>query len=429
MGKNYYLSLGPKEKHYFSLPSKWVALHFLESAKGIAVPSVIEMTREALAKPIGSPPLREMVSGGKQVAVIVDDGTRPTPASEILTVLLPLLIEAGCPKEHITIVMALGTHAAMTQEELVAKLGAGVVSTYKVVHHNAWQGDLVPVRIPGDERTVFVNPAVAHADVRIGISSILPHPMAGYGGGPKLLMPGVSNIDFIMHHHMKNAIHPHSKAGHAIGNPFHEDCMKIANAIGLDVSIDCVYDREGRISRVIAGSLDAAFAEAVKACSEILGHRFPEKVDVSITSSYPHTHGIQFYKGLAAPDAVTKSEGAIVIVAPMATPVPDEFVKAFIKVKEAAAGDTVAYVRGFMSKGMPFLPEHSAEFNMAMSFAIRRPRTRTILVSSSISRDTASILGLEYRNYRRRSIGCTRWRLSGGTGRYISIGRSYRPDR
>ena len=80
----------------------------------------------------------------------------------------------------------------------------------------------------------------------------------------------------------------------------------------------------------------------------------------------------------------------------MATPVPDEFVKAFIKVKEAAAGDTVAYVRGFMSKGMPFLPEHSAEFNMAMSFAIRRPRTRTILVSSSISRDTASILGLEY---------------------------------
>ncbi|HUJ69596.1 MAG TPA: lactate racemase domain-containing protein [Syntrophorhabdales bacterium] len=396
MGENFYLSLSPEEKRYFSLPRKWTAVHFLESTQAPAEQSVREMTREALAKPIGFSSLREMVSGGKRVAVIVDDGTRPTPASEILAVLLPHLVEAGCPKEAATIVMALGTHAPMSKEELEKKLGADVTSAYRVVQHNAWQDDLVPVKIPGDARLLKVNPAVAEADLRIGISSILPHPMAGYGGGPKLLMPGVSNIDFVMHHHMKNAIHPLSKVGITKGNPFHEECMSMAKVIGLDVTIDCVYDREGRIFRVIAGGLEAAFAEAVKACSEVLGHPFPEKVDISITSSYPHTHGIQFYKGLAAADVVTKPQGAIVVVAPMATPVPDEFVKAFIKVKEEAHDDTVSYVCGFMSQGRPYLPSYSAEFNLAMSFAIRRPRIRTVIVSPLITRDTAEVLGLEY---------------------------------
>ena len=396
MGENFYVSLGLEEKRYFSLPRKWTSVHFLESTRAPTGQSVREMTREALTKPIGIPALREMVSGGKRVAVIVDDGTRPTPASDILAVLLPHLIEAGCPKEAVTIVIALGTHTPMSKEDLERKLSADVASTYRVVQHNAWQADLVPVRIPGDERSVKVNPAVAESHVRIGVSSILPHPMAGYGGGPKLLMPGVSNIDFIMHHHMKNAIHPLSKAGSTGGNPFLEECMKIAKAIGLDVTIDCVYDREGRIFRVIAGGLEAAFAEAVKACSEVLGHRFPEKVDVSITSSFPHTHGIQFYKGVAAADVVTKAEGAILVVAPMVTRVPEDFVNDYAKVRQEAHGDTAPYVCGFMSKGLPFLPDRSAEFNMAMSHAIRRPRIRTIIVSPLVSQETASVLGLEY---------------------------------
>src|SRR5208337_1872022 len=138
MGEKYYLSVGPEKRQHFSLPPKWTAVHFLESAHAAAAQSVQEMTREALAKPVGIPRLREMVSGGKRVAVIVDDGTRPTPASEILAVLLPHLIEAGCPKEATTIVVALGTHTAMKKEELEAKLGAQVASTYRVVQHNAW---------------------------------------------------------------------------------------------------------------------------------------------------------------------------------------------------------------------------------------------------------------------------------------------------
>ncbi len=127
-----------------------------------------------------------------------------------------------------------------------------------------------------------------------------------------------------------------------------------------------------------------------------LGHRFREKVDVTITSSYPHTHGIQFYKGLTAPDAITESTGAILVFAPLVSAMPEEFVRSFLKVREQSHGNPSAYVTDFMSKGMPFLPEKPAEFNMAMSSAILRPPIRTILVSPLVSRETASIVGLEH---------------------------------
>jgi hypothetical protein len=56
-----------------------------------------------------------------------------------------------------------------------------------------------------------------------------------------------------MGHHMRHAVHQGSNPGRTRGNPFHEECMKIARLIGLDLSINCVYDREGQLSRVIGG--------------------------------------------------------------------------------------------------------------------------------------------------------------------------------
>ncbi len=322
MSKDYHLSLGPGRQQPFTLPSKWVAAHYLESLEAEPASSVGLMTRQALDKPIGIPSLRTKLSKARNIAVIVDDATRPTPAADILDVLLPILAECGCSKENVTIVMALGTHVAMEKEALEAKLGKGVASAYRIVQHNAWQADLVPVHLE-DGRTVRINPAIAASDFKIGVSSILPHPMAGYGGGPKLLMPGVCDIQFILGHHMRHTIHPSSRLGLASGNPFHEDCMRIAKAIGLDLTIDCVYDRQGRIARIVAGSLEETFTEAVDICFQMLGHRFGEKVDISITSSYPHTHGIQLYKGLAAPDIITREDGAILLLAPLVAGVPD----------------------------------------------------------------------------------------------------------
>ena len=396
MGQDYYLYFGQSKKQYFSLPAEWVPVHFVKTKEGTPIPSVDQMTHEALSTPAGTPPLKDLIAGRQRIAVIVDDRTRPTPVAGILRVLLPYLASNGFLRENVTIVIALGTHVAMTKEELEARLGRDVVSRYKIVQHDAWQSDLVPIAIPDDGRILRINPEVARADVKIGISSILPHPMAGYGGGPKIVMPGVSNFEFIRDHHMRHTIHPRSMAGLTKGNPFHEDCMRAARAIGLDFSINCVYNQQGEVVRILGGSLETAFAASVEACSEKLGVRFEEKVDVTITSTYPHTHGHQFCKGLNAPDIVTKEAGAILIVAPTVTPVSDEFLNSFNLVKERSHNNSVDYVKEAMSKGMPFLPDKPVEFNMAMSCVILRPKIRTILVSPMITEDEARTMGLEY---------------------------------
>ena len=372
-----------------------MALHFLESLDEGTVPTVRQMTARALDNPLGVPALKERLAKAKSVAVLVDDSTRPTPVAEILDVLLPFLTQSGCPKDKVTIVVALGTHVPLAREALEARLGKQVVSTYRIVQHNAWQADLVPVHLE-DGRVVKINPVVEQAEIKIGVSSILPHPMAGYGGGPKLLMPGICDIDFIRTHHMRRGIHPRSRIGLAKTNPFHEDCMMIARTIGLDLTIDTVYDREGQVANMVAGSLEEAFGAAVGMCYDKLGHRFSEKVDISIVSSYPHTHGIQMYKGLAVPDIVTREGGAILMVAPMVAPVPDAFFRCFNEVKEKSHHDPIPFVVDAMSKGMPFLPDQSAEFNLAMSYAIRRSAMRTVIVCPMLSKETASTLGLEY---------------------------------
>ena len=396
MAKDHYLYSGLGKKEYFSLPAEWVPIHFVETEEETSLSSVEQMTHNALSVPIGTPPLKDLISGAQSVAIIVDDWTRPTPVAEILQVLLPYLVRNGFPRENVTVVIALGTHVPMTQEELEARVGRDVISNYKIVQHNAWQTDLVPITIPDDGRIVRINPEVAQAEVKIGISSILPHPMAGYGGGPKILMPGVSNFEFIRDHHMRHTIHPRSIAGLTKGNPFHEDCMRAARAIGLDFSINCVYNQRGEIVRILGGGLETAFVASVEVCSEKLGVRFEEKVDVTITSTYPHTHGHQFCKGLSAPDLVTKETGAILIVAPTVTAVSDEFVNSFNLVKERSHNNSVEYVKGAMSKGIPFLPDKPVEFNMAMSCVILRPKIRTILVSPMITRAEARTMGLEY---------------------------------
>ena len=396
MKRDYYIYLSQKEKQLFSLPAAWKLLHCVEDEEGTPTASIGQMTLDALRRPQGISPFQDLLSGVKRVAVIVDDATRPTPVAAILEVLLTHLADSGFSNENTTIVVALGTHEAMKRDALEARLGKKVLSHAKVVQHNAWQSDLVPIRVPGEQRVVKINPEVAQADLRVGISSILPHPMAGYGGGPKIVMPGVSDYEYIRDHHVTYLTHPRSVAGATKGNPFHEGCMEAARAIGLDFSINCVYNQKGQIIRIVGGSLETAFEEAVKVCFKRLGHSFEEKVDVTITSSYPHTHGHQFFKGLDAPDRITKETGAILMVTPVVTPISAEFLNSFHEVEKKSDNNAAAYVRDTLSKGMAFLPDKPIDFNMAMSTVFLRPHIRTILVSPTIPRDQARTIGLEY---------------------------------
>jgi len=392
----YYLQLAEDRVENFSVPASWVVSDWVEVKGTASLSSIEDLAEEAVSKPVGTRPLADLARSAGRAVVIVDDLTRPTPVPALLRVVLSRLESAGLSRQRISVVIAAGTHAPMGPEELEARLGAKVAAGYRVIQHEARSEGLVPVRLPGDPRVIRIHPEVAGADLRVGISSILPHPMAGYGGGPKILMPGVCDFEAIRDHHMKHLLHPGARAGVTRGNPFHEDCMKVARAIGLDFSVNCVYDPKGRVTRILGGSLEEAFAEAVAACRDSIGHRFEAPVDVTIASAYPHTHGHQLFKGLSAPDAVTKPGGAILLLAPAAAPVHPDFLASLQEVERASGGDPASYVRRALSQGKAFLPDKPIDFNMAMTTVFLRPRLRTVLVSPGISRAEAGIMGFQY---------------------------------
>jgi nickel-dependent lactate racemase len=396
MKKDYHLYLGHDKKEYFSLPAEWEPLYFIKTDEATPKSSIGQMTLEALSVPRGTPAFQDLLKRAQRIAIIVDDLTRPTPTAEILDVLLSRLVDKGFSQEKITIIVALGTHGALKSEGLEVKLGRGVLSRYKVVQHNAWQADLVPIRIPDDGGVVKINPEVAQADLRVGISSVLPHGQAGYGGGPKIIMPGVCDFGTIRDHHMKNMVYRRSAPGITKGNPFHEGLFKVARAVGLDFSINCVYNQKGQVIRIIAGSLEMAFAEAVGICFEKVAHKFEEKVDVTIASSYPHTHGAQVFKGLNVPNMVTKDTGAILFAAPIVAPLSAEFLNSFHVLKEKSHNDPQGYIKEALSKGVPLFPDKPIDLNMAISGAFLRAKIRTILVSPLISREEAQIMDFEY---------------------------------
>ena len=396
MSDRYYLHVDQEKKVSFDLPQGWMPAYVV-GAEGEreAPPSVEQMLLDALTRIDDVPLLGDPASSAKKVAIIVDDFTRPTPVADILRILLPYLKERGYARENVTLVVALGTHAPLTEEQLETRLGRSVLSTSKVIQHNAWQGDLVPVKVAEGDRVVKINPVVAHADLRIGISSILPHPMAGFGGGPKIVFPGVADFDSIKVHHPKNVLHPRAVLGVTKGNPFHEEIAAVARAAGLHLSINCVYDAAGRITAITAGSPDKAFAKAIELCFKKLGHTFTDKVDVTIASVFPHTHGNQLFKGLMPASMVTRDGGGVLLFAPLAEPIPAEFLNSIKKIREASHNNPTEYIRTSLQKGLAFLPDKPMDYNMAMTNVFIRPEMRVIIVSEDVSEEEASVMGME----------------------------------
>ena len=144
-----------------------------------------EAMRKAFAKPVGTKPIRELAAGKKEVVIIFDDITRPTPVSRIAPIVLEELREAGIADDGIHFVIASGTHGAHDNKALRAKLGQDILERFFVFQHNPYE-NCVPVGATSLGTPLEVNREVMSCDLKIGIGCILPHPQAGFGGGGKL---------------------------------------------------------------------------------------------------------------------------------------------------------------------------------------------------------------------------------------------------
>ncbi|GAW91950.1 nickel-dependent lactate racemase [Calderihabitans maritimus] len=278
---------------------------------------VEKLVRQALEQPIGTGKLEDIVGKRDKILIVCDDNTRLTPADKILKVLLPYLHGLGVRKEDITILIALGTHRPMLRKELVAKLGGNVVDEYKIVNH-LWDRVEDNIYYGKTSRGIEVwgNRLLAEADFVIGLGHIVPHRVAGFSGGGKIVQPGVSIGKTIGDIHWLSALVPGTEIMGKRDNLVREQIDESARLMGLDFIVNVVQDLKGEVVGVFAGDLIAAHRAGCDLAKEVYGVEVP-KADIVIVDSYPADIELwQAAKGIYASELVVKDGGYVILVTP-----------------------------------------------------------------------------------------------------------------
>ncbi len=234
--------------------------------------------RKALDKPIGTRTLKELASGKNQVVILFDDMSRVTRPFDFVPHILEDLAGAGIKDKNIRFICATGCHAALTRIDFVKKLGENVLERFPVYNHNPF-GNCIPI---GKTKTfgteVSVNEEVMKCDLKIAISGTVPHAMTGFGGGGKIILPGISSIETAKYNHHRaqvDCLPGQTGMGNIDTNPVRIDIDEAAALAGLDFSINVLFNKRGETAQVFAGALKPAYDASVK---EAKKHYFTARV-------------------------------------------------------------------------------------------------------------------------------------------------------
>lgn len=394
--KGYYVYYG-EDKYPFEIPSGWTVLKNAVSEEAEISLTVPEMVEKALAAPISSPRLPEIVHKDSTVALIVDDWARSTPVSQILPTLLEELQSGGANSENIDIVVALGTHRIMPREALAERLGDAVFQQYRVSQHDCHAEDLVPIGRLSTGEEVRINPIVARADVKIGVGSIVPHPMNGFGGGGKIIMPGVANFEAIKGHHLHLTPQPGCYIGNLETNPFYHEVCRVTEMARLTFIVNCVYNSREVVVDVLAGHFQKAHLAGIERSKENYALRLDEPADVTITSAYPYVEAAQTIKPIVPASLLaTKPGGSVVIVVTCRDEMPEPLLVALDAVYSGQPEHTGRLAVETFKSSQLFV-EGALDFNCAIFYAlVCAARSSVTMVSKDLHERSITRLGFRY---------------------------------
>ncbi len=262
-----------------------------------------EVVEEGLRNPIGALPLRAYDLRGKKVVVITDDWGRPTPAYRVLPAVLRELHAAGASVANITILTGTGVHQPMSQEDLVRKLGAEQVATYRCLPHDAFdEANMTYIGLSPRGTPVWINSIVAEADFKVAVGRIAPHNTHGYEGGAKMITPATSYWLTVLRNHSAN-FSPYCEYGSYGQNPSRADVDDIGAMVNLDYIVNFVVNRFGEPLRAFCGHrLWAHRAGIAYGDREVWGAEIGQKADLTIA-----TLGANLARGAHAPSPLEQA--------------------------------------------------------------------------------------------------------------------------
>ena len=267
----------------------------------------------ALLAPIGTPRLRDMVSPGERIAIVTSDITRPMPTAKVMPALLDELYLGGVSPRDITLVFALGSHRKHSDEERRRLAGERTWNEITCVDLDTIDAVDFGTTVRGPP--VVIDRRVAEADRRICLGNIEYHYFAGYSGGAKAIMPGVSTRDAIQSNH-SFMVQREACAGRLEGNPVREDIEEAAAMVGVDFILNVVLDEHKEIIFAAAGDVTKAHRAGCRFLDTLYRKPIHEKADIVLVSQGGAPKDLNLYQTQKALDNAKHAvkDGGVIIL-------------------------------------------------------------------------------------------------------------------
>ena len=283
-----------------TFPNNWkVSLAPMEDGPDVSQAEIAK----AFRNPIGQETIRRLAEGKKSAAIAVDDLTRPTQAYRFLPFVVEELNQAGIRDENIRIIMAVGCHRPLMKGDQEKKLGKKMANRFAVYNHHPFE-NVVDVGTTSRGTPVRINRIFIESEFKIGIGFITPHPIAAFGGGGKIVIPGLGSIDTIEKNHTPAFMGKIGNTGFSKGydinsNELRLDIEEGARMAGLNAIVNSVGTSEGKTAGVFVGDLVQAHRAAVELARTVYVTEPPCDVDVGIFNAFPEdTELVQAQKAL-----------------------------------------------------------------------------------------------------------------------------------
>lgn len=280
------------------------------------LPDPAESIREAIRNPIGCKPLRDIVKPGETVVFLVNDTTRVANSHVFLPVLLDELNSVGIPDEDMWIVFALGTHRLMSEEEMIGEVGSSVAQRVRM--YNSDCRDAGQFRYFGTTAygtPVYFNNKVVEADHIICTGSVVHHFFAGFGGGRKAMLPGVSSYETVRKNHSL-MLDANAVIGKLEGNPIYHDQVEGTEMCRPSFLINVVLNEKKEFLKVFAGDYIQAHRECCRFVDDVYGVPVEKEADLVIASCGGYPKDINVYQLQKTMDNAwcAVREGGVVII-------------------------------------------------------------------------------------------------------------------
>lgn len=284
-----------------------------------------EMVQSALEHPVGSARLCELVHAGETVCVVIPDVTRAWQKPGLY---LPLLVKelelGGVKDEDILFICALGTHRKQTADEHRQLLGPELADRFRVLDHDSCDKEnLVYLGKTTFGTPVWVNKKAMECDHIVLTGGVVYHFLAGWAGGKKYILPGISSYETVMANHALSlspergaGAHPDVRSGNVENNLVHLDMTEAASFVRPTFMLN-VITAEGRIAGAVAGHYLAAHEKGRDMVDAIDGVDIMEKADLVIASAGGSPKDVNLYqsiKTLINAREATKPGGTMIIL-------------------------------------------------------------------------------------------------------------------